>query len=274
MDPILLFDVGASHTRIGLTNNFETIDNAQMYPTPQDFDEGLGVLAEKAQAICGGKAKIAVGGIAGPLNREKTTISNAPNLPGYNDKDFVSALAKHLNCRVVLENDTALVGLGEAISGSGKGHKIAAYMTISTGVNGVLVVDGKIAPSVLGYEIGMQIVDMDKSYDSGSRVFEELVSGANFQRRFGKSAHEITDPNVWAEIARVVAYGLNNLILFWSPEIVILGGAVTRSIPLELVIENLEKTLTIFPELPQIKKAELGDFGGLWGALHLARSLA
>lgn len=273
MQPTFLFDVGASHTRVGITYNFETIDNAQMYPTPENFDQGVSVLSQKALSISGDKVSLAVGGIAGPLNLEKTTINNAPNLPGYNGKDFAGELAKRINSRVVLENDTALVGLGEAVSGPGKGRQIVAYMTISTGVNGALVVDGKLAPSALGYEIGEQIVDFDKSYDSGSKTFEELISGANFQRRFGKAAHEITDPSVWEEIARIVAFGLNNLILFWSPEIVVLGGAVTRSVPLDLVIEHLTKNLTVFPTLPQIRKAELGDFGGLWGALHLAKSL-
>jgi len=271
--PYFLFDIGATHTRLGVCLNGETIENMQIHPTPQVFEEGLALIVGKAGELSGGPIGAAVGGIAGPLNKEKTMVTAAPNLPGWNNKSFGESLSAQINCKVFLENDTALIGLGEAVKGAGKGFEIVAYMTVSTGVNGVLILNQKIAPNALGYEIGKQIVDFDKTYDPKSFDFEDLVAGAQFPRRFGKPAHETTDPNVWNEMAHLVSYGVHNLVLFWSPEIVVLGGSVAKSIPLDTLIKNVEERLTIFSVIPQIKKAELGDFGGLWGALHYAKSL-
>lgn len=270
-----LFDIGASHTKIGVTRDGETIENTQIYPTPMVFEEGIATLTKKAIDICQEKVGMAIGGIAGPLNREKTMITTAPNLPDWNNKPLLEQMSKNLNTKVILENDTALVGLGEATKGPGNAFNIVAYMTISTGANGVLVVNKKIAPNAFGYEIGSQLVDFDHTYDKDSFDFEDLVAGSQFRRRFGSEAHQTTDPNIWKEEAHLVAVGLHNMILFWSPEIVILGGSLSKSIPLESVIENVTASLnTKYTQLPQIKKAELGDVGGLWGALHYAKSLA
>ena len=272
--PLFLFDIGATQTRIGISLDGTNLDNTQIYPTPQQFDEGLKELISRAKELSSGNIAMSVGGIAGPLNKEKTMITNAPNLPDWNGKPFSEEFIKGLGTKVFLENDTALAGLGEAINGAGKGKNIVAYMTVSTGVNGVLIVDKKIAPNAMGFEIGNQIVDLDKSYDRDAFDFEDLVSGSNFQRRFGKPAHEMADPNVWAEEAHLVSVGLTNLIVFWSPEIVVLGGAVSKSIPLDKLLENLGNNLTIYPELPFVKRAELGEFGGLWGALAWGKSLS
>jgi predicted NBD/HSP70 family sugar kinase len=270
--PYFLFDIGASHTRIGISHDGEKVESTQIYPTPQSFDEGVATLSQKMKQL-GEGLKYATGGIAGPLSPDKTMITGAPNLPDWNNKPFVAKLKEATGAEIKLENDTALVGLGESVDGPGKSFNIAAYMTVSTGVNGVLVLNKKIAPNARGYEIGNQLVDFDKTYDSDSNNFEDLVAGSQFERRFGAKAHEIHDPNVWNEEANLVSVGLTNLILFWSPEIVILGGSVAKSIPLDVLIEKTRERLTIFPTLPIIKKAELGDFAGLWGALHFAKSL-
>lgn len=271
--PYFLFDIGASHTRIGVSSDGDNIASTEIYPTPQDFEEGVKILSQKAANLSSGVGAI-VGGIAGPLNREHTMITAAPNLPNWNNKPLSEALSKATGAKVFLENDTALVGLGEATKGAGRGFNIVAYVTISTGVNGVRIVGGKIDANALGFEIGKQIVDFDNTFDGEARNLEDLIAGSQFVRRHGKAAHEIDDPAVWEEEARIVAYGLNNLILFWSPEVVVLGGAVTKKIPLQSVIINLQKTLTIFRELPLLKVAEIADFGGLWGALHWAKSLS
>jgi len=44
------------------------------------------------------------------------------------------------------------------------------------------------------------------------------------------------------------------------------------SISVEKTEKYLKEILKIFPKLPVIKKAELGDFGGLYGALAFIKS--
>ncbi len=61
------------------------------------------------------------------------------------------------------------------------------------------------------------------------------------------------------------------MCVFWSPDVIVLGGSMITgdpSIPLDITEAHLKEILKIYPELPAIKKAELGDSGGLHGALE------
>ena len=72
-----------------------------------------------------------------------------------------------------------------------------------------------------------------------------------------------------------MAIGLNNIIVEWSPDVVVLGGSMITgdpSISIEKTENYLKEILKIFPKLPAIRKAELGDFGGLYGALAFIKT--
>lgn len=271
MSNYLLFDIGGTKTRISISQDQASFGKTVIFPTPEKIEEGVEKIVETAEQLCNGKIDVAAGGIAGPLNKEKNGIVNAPNLHGWNNKNFVQSLENLLETKVYIENDTALVGLGEAVYGTGKDKRIVAYVTISTGMNGVRVVDRKIEENVFGFEIGRQIID----YKSHPVVpyFEEMVSGGGIRRQTGKDPRFIDDKDFWEEKARLLAFGLNNTIVHWSPEVVILGGGVMQHISLESVQKHLSKILTTFPSLPVLTRAELGDTGGLYGALHFLNSL-
>jgi predicted NBD/HSP70 family sugar kinase len=100
------------------------------------------------------------------------------------------------------------------------------------------------------------------------------LSGKGVEDRTGKKPRDIDDPAFWDSLARYLAFGLNNTIVHWSPDALVLGGSMITgdpAIPIEKIEENLKDILKIFPELPVIKKGELGTSGGLWGALAYAR---
>jgi predicted NBD/HSP70 family sugar kinase len=223
---------------------------------------------------------MAAGDIAGVFSKDKSILLISPHLPGWNGKGVKLAIASALSCEVYLENDAAVVGLGEAVYGAGKGADIVAYITISTGVGGARIIKGQIDASAMGFEPGHQIIDADGTLwqhavcGKGSD-FEDAVSGTAISTRYGKKPFEITDEKFWDDMARVVAFGLNNTIVHWSPDVVILGGSMMKKIgiPIERVREHLKGILHIFPVHPRIEHATLGDIGGLYGALALIKSM-
>ena len=265
----LLFDIGGTKMRLALSKDGETFGEPKVVPTPKDFDEGMRVFKEAVDELSGGeKIEKAVGGMRGPFNKEKTMIINSSMLPLWDNKPLKEELEKIVGAEVVIENDTAIVGLGEMHSGAGQGVEIGVYITVSTGVGGARFVDGEIDENRFGFEPGHQIVDIKEGGDPVS--LENLVSGTALEKRTGKKAYEVTDPKIWDELAHYLAYGLYNIILQWSPDVVVLGGAMIvgdPAIDVEVVKKYLNKINTKFPELPEIKKAELKDFGGLHGAL-------
>lgn len=270
--PYLLFDIGGTNTRVGVSFDGQTIASSEIYKTPKVFEAGVETLvAASKHLLKDTQAGVAAGGVAGPLTRDKSGTVNAPHLPGWSGRQLKLELSTKLGCEVYLENDTAMAGLGEAVFGSGKDKKIVTYMTISTGVNGVRIVDRELEAANMGFEIGHQIVDLDGSMRHAD--LESLIGGAALERRYGKRPQDITDPSVWEDVARFAAIGLNNLIVFWSPDIIVLGGAMMKRISIERIKMHLKNTLKLYPEIPEIVKGELIDLGGLWGALQYLNTL-
>lgn len=271
----ILFDIGGTKTRIAASRDCkEFIEEPKVVETPKDFDEGMQLFKELVQELCKGeKVEIAGGGVAGPLNKERTQLLNSPNISGWIGKPLKEELSKVLGAPVYLANDSAIVGLGEAHFGAGKGHEIVVYITVSTGVGGARIVHGKIDERVYGFEPGHQYIDIDRTLcpECKSGQLEDLISGTAVALRFGKKAYEISDRSLWEhELPHWFGYGLANTIMHWSPDVVVLGGSMIvgdPSISVPHVTKCVRDFLTIIPEIPEIKKAELKDFGGLYGAM-------
>lgn len=249
----LLFDIGATKIRMAYSADGETFETPEVFETPKSYGEILNLFAETAKKISNGR-EIKI--IAGGMSR---------SIPGLTDEEFKKDLVEKFGVAAYIENDAAIVGLGEASWGAGRGFEIVAYITVSTGVGGAKIVNGKIDEHAIGFEPGKQIVEMESG-----KTLEDLISGKALKQKTGKSPKEITDPAVWEEHAKILAVGLNNIIVEWSPNCVVLGGSMITgnpSIPIDKTKNHLKEILKIYPELPAIRKAELGDFGGLYGAL-------
>ncbi|MDD5318638.1 MAG: ROK family protein [Candidatus Pacebacteria bacterium] len=277
----LLFDIGGTHMRVAISSHDDNkIGQFKKTHTPKNFDEGVSLLKQLADETViemglGTTIDKVVGGVAGIFDsQEKNMLFCAPNLPGWAGKPLRSELERIFAAPVYLENDAALAGLGEALVGAGRDFHSVMYMTVSTGVGGAKIVGGKIDEKVFDFEPGLQIVNFNEA-DKNKKVnrLEDYISGLAVEKRFGKKPLELTDledQKNWDQLAEWLAYGLHNSIVHWSPDVVVLGGAMilgSPSISLEKVEQKLKALLTIFPKIPILKKAELGDQSGLYGAL-------
>lgn len=268
----LVFDMGGTNIRLAVSPDGQNLSDFKSIPTEQDFSQGLraikqtGIELSKGQTITG-----VAGGIAGPLDKEKTMLVKSPHISGWVNKPLKKELEKIFNCKVELENDTALGGLGEAVFGEGKGSKIIAYIAVGTGVGGARIVDAKIDQNSQGFEPGHQIILPNGSpcQCGGVGHLETLVGGYYLERTYKQKGEDITDENIWNEVCKYLAIGLYNTTVHWSPDIIILGGSVTKSISLDKLQQNLDQLLTIFPKSPKIIKASLDNKAGLFGGLKL-----
>lgn len=265
----VVVDIGGTKTRVGGSPDLAELTEAVILQTPGEYGDALELLRAAALKTAAGDRIHAVAlGVPGVLSRDKRILVNAPNLPIWNGATLADDLEASLGAPVLLENDTALVGLGEATAGAGQGSAILAYVTISTGVNGARIVDGRIDRATYGFEIGEQYID------AGALNFEELVSGRAVARRFGVEPRALGAYHpVWDELAATTARALHNTIAHWSPDRIVMGGAMMSEIGI-----SIEQTATYLralprknPALPHVVRAALGDYGGLWGALARLR---
>jgi glucokinase len=265
----LLFDIGGTKTRLALSHDLTSFDEPLIFDTNTNFSSGIILLAENIKKILGNnKLKGAVGGMAGVWNKDRTKLLKSPNLPDWENKMITFELERVLGVKPEIYNDADLAALGEATFGAGKDGRIVAYMTVSTGVGGGLVIDKKIQERTYGFEPGFLIVDPDTKEN-----LQDLIGGKNLERKYGIPAKEITDPEVYAEITRLLGVTLHNLITLWSPDTIVMGGGISRDLDMEEIEEAISENMSIFPEVPKVKMAELGSLNGIWGALAQARNL-
>lgn len=267
----VVFDIGGTKMRVAVSHDGKTFDEPKIAPTPSNFDEAMIAFKKLADEAKGSlKIRALCGGIPGVLNRDRKTIFKLPNLPEWDGQPLEARLKAMFNAPIYLENDTALVGLGEAVNGAGRGYGIVVYITVSTGVGGVRIEDGSIDRKTIGFEPGHQIINFADFKNKTGGDLESYISGSALSKKFGKEAKDIIDTDVHEDLAYFLAYGLHNTIMHWSPDIVVLGGPIIMNhhlMSVAKVEEHLRTLLSEFPEIPVIKKAELGDFGGLYGAL-------
>ncbi len=274
---IAVFDLGGTRLRVAASTDGATLSEPIVIDTPAAFEEGITHLIKAIHELAPDRLTAIAGGVAGPLDKQRGMVNNAPNLPGWNNQPIRDRLAEEFNVPMLLENDTALVGLGEAVAGAGHGHAIVAYLTFSTGVNGVRIVDGVIDRNSHGFEIGHQIVSSEyitcPTCDRPGHL-EGLIGGRSLEQRFGMPPSRLKreDPKAWDDVLHYAAIGIHNTLLHWSPDIVVIGGGMARDLMSSELEQRVQSLMNIWSDIPPIVLGQLGDTGGLTGALRLARN--
>lgn len=257
--------------RIATSKDGKTLGEIKIVPTPKDFDTGIQNLKQITDELSKGEEIIKiVGGIAGPLDKEKSMLVASPHISGWVNKPLKQTLEQTFGVEVLMENDATLSSLGEAVYGSGKDYSVVGYVGIGTGVGGAKIVNGKVDQNALGFEIGHQIIESNGKvcHCGGKGHLESYVAGGYFKEDYGVEANELGPENK-EEISKYLATGLNNIAVCWSPEVIILGGSVMNSLSLETVQKYFDEALVIFPQKIKLLKSELEDKAGLYGALAL-----
>lgn len=261
---VLVFDLGGTKLRLALAQNGEIGDIIRL-PTDTSaagFAKFLGVLQEMAGSY---NIKAIGGGVPGQLSGEDGELVVATNLPEWRGLPLLARMNEMFSCPVHIANDVELCGMGEARFGAGITGGVMAYYTVSTGVNGVRLVDGDVDGTVGRYELGKQVLAVGGK--AGPQELESLIGGAAMQHRLSKAPAEVKDPKVWHEAERHLAVALHNTQLYWDPELIVLGGSMMRDIKIGRVAAELEKLPAVYDQRPRLALAKLGDEAGLQGAV-------
>ncbi len=214
----------ASHTRLA-------------FPRRGDAERDLEAIADAARAFLRAEgcseADVSAVGVAlpGPLDVEAGRVLSPPNLPGWGSVPVRDLLSEAFGVPVHLENDANAAALAEWRLGAGRGSARMVYLTMSTGVGGGLVLEGRLyrgAFSSAG-EVGHMPVEWDGlPCACGQRgCLEAYIGGASLERRLraetpGSSAlvrmagsRGAITPRDWLDAARAGdAYALSELDRF------------------------------------------------------------
>src|SRR5579885_1299309 len=123
----------------------------------------------------------------GPLDNRTGVIFAPPNLPGWDHVPVKDLFQQRFNVPIFVENDANTAALGEYMFGAGRGSKEMVYMTISTGIGGGIISNGKILEGVSGTaaELGHMTIDWrgERCNCGNIGCLEAITSGTAIGRR-------------------------------------------------------------------------------------------
>jgi glucokinase len=260
----IVFDIGGTHMRVAKVNNGNLCDISKIH-TPSEKKDGLAKILTLINKIAPTDVGAIVGGMAGVISKDGKVLKS-PNLPGWNDCDLAGFLKENITGNVSVYNDALMSGLGEATYGAGKDKSIVAYIGLGTGVGGSRIVN-RTLDSATGFEPGHHIVDF-----SNLESWDQKISGHVLQERYEGYPQEKLEDEIYEKYTRIIAVGTHNIIMLWSPDVVVMGGSLItgqNAFRISDIVREINKLNRTFPILPPIRQSILGDDAGLYGASNL-----
>lgn len=260
-------DIGGTKTLVVALDDDRNIVEQFKFPTPKDYSEFKKVLASTV-ANFATKEFISGGvGIRGNIDRT-LGLSLLDDVLPWGKAPVRDDCSEIFGCPFVLENDSKLAGLSEALLVADRYRKVL-YVTISTGIGSAFIVDGKLDADTQDSEIGKSVYE----HDGEVRQLEDFASGKAIVEKYGKRASDLDDPEAWEDICLNLAIGLVNAIAVFTPEVVILGGGVGSHFkkfekPLLAAMHKIKPAEIIMPD---IKQAEHPEEAVIYGCYELAR---
>lgn len=237
-------------------------------------------------------------GFAAPglVDAEAGEVVGAANLPGWVRVPVSAELGRALGVPVRLENDANMAALGEWWRGAGAGRASLLFLALGTGIGGGVIVDGRLHrgshrfAGEIGYTcLGRQYLAMDLGL---SGCLEHLAAAPGVVRRAREALGGRLPPSATAgdvfdlalagdadavrlrdETAVFLGIAIANAVALLDPEIVVLGGGMSRHG--EPLLARVRETVKrIVPVRPEIVLSALGEEAQLHGAIFAALETA
>lgn len=301
--PVLGLDIGGTKLAAGVVDADGAIRSFVVESTrpeegPDRGLERLFELARRAVADAGIEwpALAAVGiGSGGPLDASRGVLVAPPHLTGWVDVPIVARAEESFALPVALENDATAAAAGEHRYGAGAGTSHMVYLTISTGVGGGVVIDGRLYRGATGNggELGHVTVDCAGRPCRGcgrKGCLEAYVSGTSIAERAQEAgmgdvtasdvaaaarAGDATAVRVWDETTDALGCGLTSIVNLFEPQLVVLGGGVVSGTGEQLLGPARARVrleaMGSAGEAARIVAAKLGPHVGVVGAAAIAR---
>lgn len=226
-------DIGGTKLMVASGDEEARVLQVTRAATPVDLEAGLALLHEMIQKVAGGRAIAGIGAaVGGPLDWRRGIVSPL-HQPQWRSVPLKEIMEKRWGCPFHVDVDTNVAALGEYHLGRETASRFL-YLTLSTGMGGGFLVDGRIYRGMDGGhpEVGHQAIAYRCSHPE--RVIcecgcpdclEALISGNGIRRVYGKPAEKL-DTAQWEEVAWNLGQGLRNLVAIYSPEVIVLGGGI------------------------------------------------
>jgi glucokinase len=211
------------------------------------------------------RADLTTVGVASPgtVDTLRGVVAGAGQLPGWRDVPLRDLMEERLGLPVALENDATAAALGEHAFGAGRGARHMLYITVSTGIGGGIIIDGRLYGGASGAagELGHIVIDPQGPPCTGCGshgCLEILASGTAIARRAqellargqapilarlaqgqGRVTAEMVEQaalagdeacqQTYAEAGHYLGIALASYVNIFNPEVITIGGGVVKA---------------------------------------------
>ncbi len=183
-------------------------------------------------------------GFGGPVDARKGIVIRSPRLPGWEQYPICERIEEAFGATTLVDNDANLIALAEATFGVGRDTQHLFYLHLSSGVGGGLVLDRRLyhGAGTMAGEIGHAVIGQIDPLrpDSPPPTLEQRLSIKGLLQRsaeLGLETNLLSDifsdmavgRQVVAEAIDLLAMRLSQIVALIDPQMVVLGGVVTRS---------------------------------------------
>lgn len=305
-------DVGGTGIQMGVVDDAGRIVAKESIPTQTQLpiEEQVAQIADCAvrTAAAAGYGPQDIGfvgfGIPGIATPEGMIIK-CPNM-NWHYVPFARLFKQHLDVRIGIDNDANVAALAESVAGISKGTSSSVFMTLGTGIGSGIIINGKIWSGAhgIGSELGHTIFALDGDLCTcGNHGCLERYCSANALIRMARKAvaenpdtlilsaaggdPEKINARIVIDAARekdplavslyeryisCLGQAVANVVNFLDPEIIVLGGGVSKAGA--FLLDALRKEYVKYvlyqdQPLPPLELAVLGPDAGIIGAAML-----
>jgi glucokinase len=312
-DLILALDFGGTKLTAAMVARADVLSGGREWlacqrifsPADADAQFDIRTMVALGRQILEGKMPLGIGvSFGGPADFTTGVVRRSDHVPGWENIPLQQLLEGEFGAPVSLDNDANAAALGEQQFGAGKGYQDLLYITVSTGVGGGWILNGRPWRGREGMagEIGHSVIDPSgpsclcgkrgcvERYASGPYMaqdarqwLEQAPERGRILRALGREgpvsaemvaeaaqqgdelAAEIVKRGAWA-----VGVGIGNTVNVMNPSLFVLGGGVTKAGELWWQTVRRVARQTALNDMDfDIVHAALGDDAPLWGAVAL-----
>ncbi|MEG0294290.1 ROK family protein [Enterococcus sp.] len=238
---LFVLDLGGSAVKYSVWYQEELYEKGK-FNTPKTFTSFL-------EKVVGIKERLAkkynlVGcacSLPGTVNVEEKIIEGTSAIKYIHQETFIESLESCLGLPIRLENDANCAALAEVSLGAAKGKKDVLVLVLGSGIGGAIIKHGRLEKGyhLVGGEFGYMLLNEEQNF---SQLSSPVALAKRVSERKGYSCDKMTsrevfdladknDPIAFEEVEKMfhfLAIGLYNLQMSIDPEIILIGGAISK----------------------------------------------
>ena len=236
MNKVIGIDLGGTNVRAGLVSGNEIVDLHSVGIKSQGtalevMEQIFGVIDELDLDGVGG---IGIG-VPSVVDVKNGIVYDVQNIPSWKKVEVKDALEERYKVKVKVNNDANCFAMADFHFGKGKGFENVVGLIMGTGLAGGIIINGRIYE---GANCGAGEFGMIAYQDS---IYEHYCCGQFFKRRHQMEGEEVArlaqsqdsrGLKIMEEFGEHVGQAISTVLYAHDPEIIILGGSVSKSYPL------------------------------------------